>query len=316
MGGSNMRSTGPDFAIPVVHNGYAWWYIDAFSDDGKNGLTIIAFVGSVFSPYYKWARRKGDADPQEHCSINVALYGSPRRWTMTERNASKINRTQDTYTIGPSVLQWRNSELVIDINEIGAPLPQRLRGRVTVTPSRLFDQSFHLDGEGRHRWRPIAPHAHVKVDMENPRLNWSGDGYFDHNNGDEPLEAGFHDWDWSRTHQGRDTIIKYEARTRRGDGCDLSLRLASDGSIKTIPPGIACALPRTSIWRVPRKTRSEPGAKILKTLEDTPFYARSIIETPHGGEHLTGFHESLDLGRFSNPVVQAMLPFRMPRNTR
>ncbi|MCK7475445.1 MAG: hypothetical protein MZV49_22675 [Rhodopseudomonas palustris] len=30
-----------------------WWYIDAISDDGTEGLTIITFVGSVFSPYYR-----------------------------------------------------------------------------------------------------------------------------------------------------------------------------------------------------------------------------------------------------------------------
>ena len=49
------------FDQPVVRNGYAWWYIDALSDDGKQGLTIIAFIGSVFSPYYAWARRRGPA---------------------------------------------------------------------------------------------------------------------------------------------------------------------------------------------------------------------------------------------------------------
>ena len=29
----------------------AGWYVDAISDDGRHGLTIIAFIGSVFSPY-------------------------------------------------------------------------------------------------------------------------------------------------------------------------------------------------------------------------------------------------------------------------
>ena len=43
----------------VPHNGYAWWYVDALSDDGENGITIIAFIGSVFSPYYAFARRRG-----------------------------------------------------------------------------------------------------------------------------------------------------------------------------------------------------------------------------------------------------------------
>jgi carotenoid 1,2-hydratase len=33
------------------------------------------------------------------------------------------------------------------------------------------------------------------------------------------------------------------------------------------------------------------------------------------GELREGVHESLDLDRFRSPVVQAMLPFRMPRRT-
>ena len=44
--------------LPVRPGGYAWWYVDALSDDGQHGLTIIAFIGSVFSPYYAWARAR------------------------------------------------------------------------------------------------------------------------------------------------------------------------------------------------------------------------------------------------------------------
>ena len=34
------------------------------SDDERHGLSIISFVGSVFSPYYKFARRTAGADPE------------------------------------------------------------------------------------------------------------------------------------------------------------------------------------------------------------------------------------------------------------
>ena len=40
-------------------------------------LTLIAFVGSVFSPYYAWARRRGQADAENHCALNLALYRRP-----------------------------------------------------------------------------------------------------------------------------------------------------------------------------------------------------------------------------------------------
>ncbi len=65
----------------MAPGGYAWWYLDALSDDGAHGLTIIAFIGSVFSPYYARARAARGAVPPtrlEHCAINVALYGPER----------------------------------------------------------------------------------------------------------------------------------------------------------------------------------------------------------------------------------------------
>ena len=72
--GGRLPDGGPGFDQPVTQNGYAWWYVDALSDDGTNGITIIAFIGSVFSPYYALARRNGPADPLNHCAINVAIY--------------------------------------------------------------------------------------------------------------------------------------------------------------------------------------------------------------------------------------------------
>ena len=57
-------------------------------------------------------------------------------------------------------------------------------------------------------------------------------------------------------------------------------------------------------------------AAIVDTLEDTPFYARSTLAATLCGERTLGVHESLDLDRFNHPVVQWMLPFRMPRARR
>ena len=53
---------------------------------------------------------------------------------------------------------------------------------------------------------------------------------------------------------------------------------------------------------------------MLRTLEDTPFYARSLIEMADGrGQRVPAVHETLDVPRLVSPLVQAMLPFRMPR---
>ena len=100
---------GPRFDQVVPPSGYLWWYVDAISDDGEYGLSIIAFVGSVFSPYYALARSRtgGLADPENHCALNVALYGKGgKRWTMTERGRTHTTRNAQHFQIGPSSLHW------------------------------------------------------------------------------------------------------------------------------------------------------------------------------------------------------------------
>ncbi len=61
-----------DFAVAVPPRGYRWWYVDASSDDGAHHLVVIAFVGSVFSPFYKRAVARGDADPMDYCATLMA----------------------------------------------------------------------------------------------------------------------------------------------------------------------------------------------------------------------------------------------------
>ena len=283
------------------------------SDDGENGITIIAFIGSVFSPYYAFARRRGLVDPLNHCAINVALY-RPRgsRWAMTERPSSAVSRSADTFRVGPSALHWDGTALTIDIDEITVPFPSRLRGRVRVTPSAITPMPFVLNDDGHHRWWPIAPTARVEVAMTSPALQWQGDGYLDHNAGDAPVENGFKDWQWARGATRDGAVIMYEGERRDGSVINLAKTFDRDGRAQDFIPPSTRPLKRTG-WRVSRSVRSESDARVLKTLEDAPFYARSIVASRLNGEDITLMHESLSLDRFKVPVVQAMLPFRMPR---
>jgi len=307
--GRPLPDLGPGFDQQICPGGYAWWYVDAFSDDGLFGLTIIAFVGSVFSPYYAW---RGRLDPENHCALNVALYGPEKRWAMTERGREGLRRSTDSFVVGASALAWDGKGLDIFINERCAPLPRRLYGRVRLEAETLNERTFPLETSGGHVWRPIAPLARVDAEFFAPQQKWSGHGYFDTNRGDEPLEAGFSRWTWSRARTARGAQVFYEAERRREDPLGLALRFAGDGGVfeETAPPIVE--LPN-SRWRVPRRTRGDGPARVAATLEDTPFYARSRVAHRVHGEAVLSMHESLDLERFANPLVKCMLPFRMPR---
>ena len=281
------------------------------SDDGACGLTIIAFVGSVFSPYYAFA---GRADPLDHCAVNVALYGpNKNRWAMTERRRNAVERATDRLAIGRSSLCWEKGALSIAIDEIGAPIPRPLRGTVRLEPTIVNREPHLLERAGRHLWRPIAPAARVEVAFEEPALRWRGHGYFDCNAGDEPLEGAFSSWTWSRARVGEGAAILYDAERRREPPLSLALRYDDSGACESFSPPPQATLPKSG-WRVARAARSEDSSpRLLRTLEDTPFYARSLVETTLLGERRAAMHESLSLDRFANPIVRAMLPFRMPR---
>lgn len=287
-----------------------WWYLDAVSDDGAYGLTVIAFIGSVFSPYYAWSRRFGAGDPLRHCTMNVALYGRTRRWAMTERRAGAVRRGADSLSIGPSGMSWDGKGLTVRINEIGMPIPRRVRGTVRLYPSAVESRVLALDVGGLHRWGPIAPCSRVEVALDQPGLSWSGPAYFDTNDGDRPLEADFTRWDWCRAPIPGGAAVLYDIE-RRDSRLTLAMRYAANGGVEDFPAPPTVALPKTR-WRVPRSICAG-NPSVVDTLEDTPFYARSTVACDLFGGRVTAMHESLAMERFASPLVQAMLPFRMPR---
>ena len=308
---------GLSFDDRVAPRGYQWWYIDGLSDDGRLGVTVIAFIGSVFSPYYALS---GRSRPENHCALNVAIYkprhmGDPRgnRWSMTERGQRHVARSQHRLQIGPSAMQWQDDTLTIDIDEFTFPIPGRIKGRIRVRPEFLCDRVFALDSANRHQWWPMAPRARIEVDIDSLSVHWRGGGYLDQNFGSEPLEDGFESWHWSRAAVGSEAVILYDIVRRGGAQAALALRVDSSGQIGAFEPPGTVPLGRTPIWRMDRRTQAEGSSSIGATLEDTPFYARSHIRTKRLGVETSAMHESLALGRLRSPISKSLLPWRMPR---
>ncbi len=315
------REKNPVFDSKVEPGGYLWWYLDGISDDEKHAITIIVFVGSVFSPYYRHARKKGQADAHNYCAFNVALYGRPgKRWCMTERGSRALQRDRSFIQIGPSTMRWTGEAVELDLNEISVPWPARIRGRVRLTPKNSNPFTFCLDAAQRHFWQPIFPEAEIEVQLQNPNLSWRGSAYLDTNTGSVPLENDFIDWNWSRLHMADGgSRILYDRRLVSGDRHCLTVEFDRHGKLTEFPPDPEIELPRTHIWRIPRASRghlNKNAKKAIETLEDTPFYARSLVNMEHHGEAVTAVHESLSMSRFNQDWVHLLLPFRMPRLAR
>ena len=246
--------------------------------------------------------------------MNVVLFGEGgKRWAMTERGASSLERSATAYRLGKSQARVIDQGLEIDIDEICVPFPTRLQGRVTVNFLTTHHVGFHLDSTQRHVWRPIAPCSTVHVDFHSPRQSWSGYAYVDSNWGEEPVEARFEGWQWSRAERGTKTCVYYDVNELDGSARSIACAFDQDGGVASLPDAGLYQGAKTG-WRMARPYRSEAGGQgLIKTVEDTPFYARSLVGQVIEGEPVTAIHESLSVTRFASPAVQMMLPWRMPR---
>ena len=289
------------------------------SPDGRYGLTLIAFVGGVFSPYYAAARRRGPADPLDHCALNVCLYlPGAKRWTLTERGREAVARTRDTLRIGPSALKWDGARLTITIDEATPLRGLPVRGEIVVTPGPLQTESFVLDSAGRHLWRPFSVAAQVEAKLSAPALDWSGEGYLDHNIGQAPLERDFRHWTWRRTTadaEGRARVF-YDVRERSGARRELSLRLGGGAAERCTDAGRPREAAPTAYGLRRRLCAAARRFKVVRAFEDSPFYARSSLSLDLEGTRRLMMHEALALDRFKSPLMQWALPYRIPHADR
>ncbi len=234
---------------------------------------------------------------------------------MTDRGRDALRQSPDEFTVGPSAMSWQGDQLVIDIDEIGAPpMISRVRGRIILTPSAVTGVEVPLTPDGAHIWRPFAPTASITVDLDAPGWQWEGHGYFDANFGTRALEQDFTYWTWGRfPHQDGSTCF-YDAT--RMDGSELALGVHFDAAGKAqvakLPPKTRF---RRSLWAVHRETRADAGyaPHQVQNMLDAPFYSRSAVRTKLDGEVCDGVHEALDLSRFRSPLIKPMLACRVPR---
>ena len=280
---------------------------------------IIGFIGSVFSPRYFRARRDGAGDPYDHCALNFALYGGNLdRWIFTEYDRTESHCSNRALGLGRNRIEYADNSLICHIDDLTAPLPSRVRGTVRLDCTRAADLPVQLLPEREHWWRVIVPRGGISVDLEQPKLSWRGQGYFDSNIGNEPLEAAFQNWSWLRaTTSAHRTLVIYRLRPACGAEVIHSLEFTPEGSCDHFLPPPAISLPKSS-WGIPRQVATEHavGARVRSTLENGPFYARSVVEAQLHGETVEAMHECVSLARFQSSWVRSLLPFRMRRSRR
>ncbi|MEM7743155.1 MAG: carotenoid 1,2-hydratase [Pseudomonadota bacterium] len=233
---------------------------------------------------------------------------------MTERGEGSLTQTPTRFQVGPSSLEWKNGELIIDVDEVSNPIISRIKGQIRVKPAAMTNVELPLKPDGTHVWRPFAPTARIEVDL-NRGWEWTGHGYFDGNFGTRALEDDFSYWTWARYPVEGGTAAYYDAVRRDGTELAVGLRFGDDGSARIVED----APPRTrfsrNYWLVKRETRADPGFRPREVVPmlHAPFYARAAVRTQIDGQETVGVHEALDLNRFASPLLKPMLAVRVPR---
>ncbi len=281
------------------------------------GITVIGFVGSVFSPYYFSAKNSiPNTDPMEHCAFNVAIYGTGKRiWAFTEYTSKHVSRNPNELVLGNNIINAdKDGEILINVDEKSPIIGSKIKGTVRLSFSRLNTEKFCLDRNENHTWHPIAPRGEVVIDFPSLSVNFKGSGYHDMNYGNSPLEKDFVNWDWSRHTVKDKTIIFYDGVRTAQDNFSIAVGFDDKGKIEPIKPLPEIKkLPNTCLWRCPRSVRSDDEPRSIMTLENSPFYSRSLVRTKLLGSVAHGIHESLRLDIFKKNVVQHMLPFKLRR---
>jgi carotenoid 1,2-hydratase len=283
--------------------------VDAVDPAGERALTLILMLGSPFSPSYRRATHASKRpDPLEHAALNVVIHERRRScFALIEDRAH--HRDRHSVELTSSRVMWSGGRVTWEIRERTAWTRSPIRGLVEVTPRVSSTAAIPLDSRGTHLWRPLAPLARVRATFTSPGFDFDGHGYLDSNRGDRPLEQGLAPWSWMHSVSSGSIDVRYDVVGRP------PVTLGTAGHpVPADPSDTVHRLP-TSRWGLPRCVRLPVGADvaIVRTLEDAPFYVRSLVRIERGRRSVLAVHETMDPVRLAHPLSQWMIPWRSHR---
>jgi len=285
--------------LPTRPGAYRWYYVDVVAGDFT--AVFIFMIGSLFSARYSAGVNRG-ALPAAHSAVSFALYerGVRRCWVLSEYPDARVEDGGDTLRIGESSFSYDAlGNVSARVSDRSALWGRPVEATLSLTVGAATSAPIQLVEGGSHFWHPIAPRGQARVTL--PQHTLDGRAYHDGNFGEVPLGTDCPGWDWARRHGPEETVVRYQPW-----GAGPGARLVADGSGATVvrTQEVPAGRRRTG-WGLSVPLALE-GARELRLLESSPFYAR--LEGATGDGSVLG--EVANFERFHRPSIRWMARLR------
>ncbi|CAN5745514.1 hydroxyneurosporene dehydrogenase [soil metagenome] len=257
------------FHASKSRKGYEWWYFDALSDDGRDGVVIIFLDNFIFSPRYnapenskfrirslfRNSLNNSPATDEKVPAVAFVYYrdGKPQYRAINEFSEDAFfgDTENPECRIGNNHFKFESapygSGYTIQINA-------KLRKNRTIEAQFewLSIESDFLPGknsdlEKRHFWNLVAPRSDVsgritvsgkngnKLDV----VHFRGTGYHDHNLDNRWLPSTVEDWQWGRAHFNDSTAVFYRYREIGSTNSVTKLMTVRNGELRERDAGLS-----------------------------------------------------------------------------
>lgn len=241
---------------------YEWWYFDALSDDGREGIVIIFLDNFIFSPQYnapsssKFRIRnifpnrteKNIASQMRVPAVAFVYYrdGKPVYRAINEFSEDEFSASAENpeCRIGDNFFKFESapygSGYSIQINA-------KLRKNRTIEAhfewlsiESDFTSGKEINLDKTHFWNLVAPRSDVSgritVSGKNGNsldtIHFRGTGYHDHNLDNRWLPETVEDWQWGRAHFADSTAVFYRYKEIGEPNAVTKLMTIRDGNLR------------------------------------------------------------------------------------
>lgn len=324
------------YSFKKEKNGYEWWYFDAISADKEWSLVVIFYHGNPFSPNYM--RSIFGEDPADYPAVSISIYrkGKPEYYSFQEFSGGNFawekDKNEFNCLIGNcgfkrhDVFQEVEYELILNQTlDSGHSINGKLKFISTRISPKLFNKE---EKKEKHFWNLLQPKAKVvgnlkiKGKTDDYHVAFHGNGYHDHNVGQEPMGHSFKDWYWGRIHIENETLLYYVMNGYEGKQYEAWFIDQEGQTISSYIEKVELENPTNTLLGLQyfkevhlKGIRGNLVVELKNRVDNGPFYQRFMAEAyfadETGAKKYTGFAEYINPREIQNESYWWMVEMRL-----